>query len=144
MLVAYKLSKLASENWSTEAIQKKIFVEGAAKKLRIILSSVAWDMKIAQWLHLTLIENANHDFLSAYIGILQVLRSKVPTLVDRMLNIPLAHSKLGSLNAKIVNFVNEKPWEPAIVHAASSCKLPVKPFVIMVPSGSINFNTSSK
>ena len=139
------MARLASEKLENEAVQKKIHVEGSSKKLRIILSSVAWDVKITQWLHLTLIEHLSRDYLLCYISILQVLRSRVPTLVDRILNTPLANSKLSSLNNQIVNFVVNKPWEPALnVVPASSSKLPVIPFIIMVSSGTNNYNSSSR
>ncbi len=50
-----------------------------------------------------------------YLWRAQVLRGKVPTLVDRMLNTPLVNGKLSSLNTQIMNYVVEKPWEPALV-----------------------------
>ena len=144
MLISFKLSKLASEDWTNEAVQKKIHSEAAAKKLRIILSSVSWDMKVSQWLHLTLIENLSRDFLMCYVSILQILRAKVPTLVDRMLNTPLASGKLSTLSTQIMNYVVEKPWEPAITNTVSQSKLPSSPFIIMVPSGTTGPNISSK
>jgi len=145
LLVANSLSWLATENMENEAVHKKIYIEGFAKKLRIILSSVAWDVKITQWLHLTLIEHLNQEYLMCYIGILQVLRNRVPTLVDRMLNTPLTHSKLSALNTQIMNFVINKPWEPVLKNSILPVtKLSTTPMIILVPSGSSNFNTSSR
>lgn len=139
------MAKLATENFENEAIQKKINVEGSAKKLRIILSSVAWDVKITQWLHLTLIEHLNRDYLLCYINILQVLQSRVPSLVDRILNTPLTNSKLMALNNQILNYVVGKPWEPALnPNKPSITKTPVTPFIVMVPSGTNNYNTTSR
>lgn len=140
------MARLATEKMENEAIQKKIHIEGASKKLRIILSSVAWDVKITQWLHLTLMEHLSRDFLMGYINILQVLRNKVPTLVDRILNIPLINTKLMALNNQIINYVANKPWEPAINSPAAPtvAKLPVVPFIILVSSGNTNYNTSTR
>lgn len=133
------MARLATAKTENEAVQKKILIEGSSKKLRIILSSVAWDVKITQWLHLTLIEHLSRDYLLCYISILQVLRSKVPTLVDRMLTIPVANMKLLYLNNQIVGFVTNKPWEPVLAPInLSTDKLPVAPVIVMVPSGTNN------
>lgn len=139
------MAKLATEKMEHEAIQKKINVEGSAKKLRIILSSVAWDVKITQWLHLTLIEHLSRDYLLCYIHILQVLQNRVPTLVDRILNTPLTNNRLMTLNNQILNFVVAKPWEPALnPNVPAITKSPITPFIIMVPSGTYNYNTTSR
>lgn len=139
------MAKLATENLEQEAIQKKINVEGSAKKFRIILSSVAWDVKIIQWLHLTLIEHLSRDYLLCYISILQILQSRVPTLVDRILNTPLTNNKLLILNNQILNYVVGKPWEPVLnPNVPAITKAPVTPFIIMVPSGTNNYNTTSR
>nr|CAH0113201.1 unnamed protein product [Daphnia galeata] len=145
LLIADNMAKLATEKLENEAIQKKIHVEGSAKKLRIILSSVSWDVKITQWLHLTLIEHLNRDYLLCYINMLQVLQSRVPTLVDRILNTPLTNSKLLTLNNQILNFVVGKPWEPALKPSVPPVTKvqPVTPFIIMVPSGTNNYNSLS-
>ena len=145
LLVADNMSRLATENLENEAIQKKIHIEGSAKKLRIILSSVAWDLKITQWLHVTLLEHLSRDYLLRYISILQVLRNKIPVLMDRILNAPLLNTKLAVINSQIVNYVANKPWEPAInTTVPSIAKLPIDPFIIMVPSGTNNYNVTSK
>jgi regulatory NSL complex subunit 3 len=146
LLIADNMAKLATEKLENEAIQKKIHVEGSAKKLRIILSSVSWDVKITQWLHLTLIEHLNRDYLLCYINMLQVLQSRVPTLVDRILNTPLTNSKLLTLNNQILNFVVGKPWEPALKPSVPPVTKvqPVTPFIIMVPSGTNNYNSLSR
>ena len=141
LLVADNMSRLATEKLENEAIQKKILIEGAAKKLRIILASVAWDLNITQWLHVTLMEQLSRDYLIRYISILQVLRSKVPALVDRILTAPLLNTKLVALNGLIINYVANKPWEPALVPTTPSVsKLPKLPFIILVPSGTSNYN----
>lgn len=138
------MARLATDTWENEAIQKKIHLEGSAKKLRFILSSVAWDVKITQWLHVTLLEHLSRDYLLGYIRMLQILRSKVPTLVDRILNTPLVNTKLLALNNQIVNYVVNKPWEPALnLNLPTISKLPVTPFIIMVPSGTHSANSSS-
>lgn len=133
------MSRLATAKMESEAIQKKILIEGSSKKMRIILSSVAWDTKITQWLHLTLIEHLSRDYLLCYISLLQVLRNKVPTLVDRILNIPLTNTKLLGLNNQIISFVNNKSWEPVLAPINHSiAKLPVAPVIVLVPSGTNN------
>jgi regulatory NSL complex subunit 3 len=140
------MAKLATEKLDNEAVQKKINVEGSAKKMRLILSSVSWDVKITQWLHLTLIEHLSRDYLLCYINMLQVLQSRVPTLVDRILNTPLTNNRLLTLNNQILNIVVSKPWEPALKPSVSlTTKVqPVTPFIIMVPSGTNNYNSLSR
>jgi len=49
------------------------------------------------------------------------------------------------LNTQIMNYVINKPWEPVLkTNILPVTKLPAQPIIIMVPSGSSNFNTSSR
>lgn len=145
LLIADNMARLATEKLENEAIQKKLNVEGSAKKLRIILSSVAWDVKIIQWLHLTLIEHLNRDYLLCYINILQLLQNRIPNLIERILNTPLTNTKLVGLNNQILNYLSGKPWEPALNPSNSAItKLPVVPFIVMVPSGMNSCNATTR
>ena len=53
---------------------------------RFFFLQVMWEAKMTQWLHTILIENLPRPYLSAYLDALQKLKSKVPTLVDKMLS----------------------------------------------------------
>lgn len=139
-MVSDKLATLATEKCEAELIQKKNLRESSAKKLRVVLSSVSWDPKLTHWLHLTLLENLSADYLTCYVGILQVLRSKLPSLVDQMLSTALINNKLAALNTQVMNFVLDKPWEPVLMSNPLVPKLNVVPLIVLVPSGDAGFN----
>lgn len=73
--------------------------------MRCILASVHWDVRLTQWLHGLLSEHLPATYMASYLDILQTLRTKVPTLVDKMLlNRPPA------FNQDYMQCVLKRPW----------------------------------
>ncbi|XP_046562745.1 LOW QUALITY PROTEIN: KAT8 regulatory NSL complex subunit 3-like [Haliotis rubra] len=135
-LQADRLARLSCLD--TEPIQRRVHIDKTAKRVRQALASVGWDMKLAQWLHITLFENLSLYLLSAYLDVLQTLKAKVPSLVDRMM--AATASRTPPVTSEALNLLLKRPWDP--VHNTLSQqkpkKLPGNPLLLIAPSGPIH------
>ncbi|XP_064212566.1 KAT8 regulatory NSL complex subunit 3 isoform X4 [Tribolium castaneum] len=139
ILNADHLARLAHSDSSNEAIARRVTIDKSVERMRRLMATVSWDPKYTQWLHQILIDHLSTSYLAAYLDILQTLRSKLPTFVDKMMGAANS-SKLSILSYETLFPLLKRPWDPV----ASSLmqdkpkKLPGNPVIVVVPSTPIS------
>ncbi|KAH8401334.1 hypothetical protein KR009_004629 [Drosophila setifemur] len=130
-----QLSRLANEKRTHEAVHRRVSVDKSASRLRKALANVAWDQRITQWLHALLMEYLSPSYMASYLDMLQALKTKLPTLVDKML-----FSRPMNNSQELLAPVMKKRWEPNILpknrqlsHNAIMVVLPTMPTSGQVP-----------
>ncbi|KAH8232956.1 hypothetical protein KR026_002285 [Drosophila bipectinata] len=130
-----QLARLANDKRQHEALHRRVAIDKSASRLRKALANVNWDQRITQWLHALLMEHLSPSYMASYLDILQTLKSKLPTLVDKML-----FSRPLNTSQELLAPVMKKRWEPIILpkgrqfsHNAIMVVLPTMPTSGHVP-----------
>ncbi|XP_046991127.1 KAT8 regulatory NSL complex subunit 3 [Schistocerca americana] len=126
-----RLSRLLCEGSPSEAAKRRIVADTTARRLRQLLASVNWEMRLVQWLHTTLVDTLSNAYLAAYLDALQALKAKVPTLTEGLIG---GTSRSGVSDA--VNIVMKHPWDPVFecINENKPRRLPGNPIMLVVPS----------
>ncbi|XP_044260034.1 KAT8 regulatory NSL complex subunit 3 isoform X3 [Tribolium madens] len=139
ILNADHLARLAHSNSHNEAIARRVTIDKSVERMRRLMATVSWDPKYTQWLHQILIDHLNTSYLAAYLDILQTLRSKLPTFVDKMMGAANS-SKLSILSYETLFPLLKRPWDPVALSLMQDKpkKLPGNPVIVVVPSTPIS------
>ncbi|XP_066992053.2 KAT8 regulatory NSL complex subunit 3 [Anabrus simplex] len=135
-LHADRLARLACSGSWNEQVQRRTIVDRSARRVRHLLACYNWETKITQWLHITLLENLSPTYLAIYLDILQTMRAKAPSLVDRMIGSSTAVNRPGLSGLESLNIILKQPWDPVAssLNELKPRRLPGNPVLLMVPS----------
>lgn len=110
-----RLARLANvDNKRFEAVQRRAAIDKSADRMRKVLSTVLWDTQIVQWIHGLMMEFLPPSYLAAYLDIMQTLKNKLPSLVDKMI-----FWKPGNVNQDLLAPILKRPWQPALNNKVS-------------------------
>lgn len=123
-----RLARLANvDNKRYEAVQRRAAIDKSADRMRKILSTVLWDTQLVQWIHGLMMEYLPPSYLAAYLDIMQTLKNKLPSLVDKMI-----FWKPGNVNQELLAPILKRPWQPALNNKYR--KLPGNALLVVIPS----------
>ncbi|XP_055854830.1 KAT8 regulatory NSL complex subunit 3 isoform X2 [Episyrphus balteatus] len=123
-----QLGRLANTGRPHEPVQRRVVVDKSAQRMRKALASVQWEPRITQWLHGLLMECLPPSYMASYLDILQTLKAKLPTLIDKML-----FGRPMNTSQELLAPVLKKQWEPTLI-TQKSRKLPQPAVIIALPS----------
>lgn len=123
-----QLARLAVSGRPNEGVIRRCSIDKSVARMRLALASVHWNTDLTQWLNLTMFTYLPPTYMASYLDILQSLRAKVPTLVDKMLA-----GRPASFNQDYLQAVMKRPWGANV--PTKSRKLPGQsPIIVIVPS----------
>lgn len=119
-----------------EVVQRRIQIDKSAERMRKVLANIGWDIPLCQWIHTIFMENLPPSYLTAYLDIMQVLKVKLPSLVDKMI-----FWKPGNVNQELLAPILKKPWQIALTNKYR--KLPGSAMIVVIPSASPKLGAQS-
>lgn len=123
-----QLGRLAVTGLSNECLRRNAIIEKSVSRMRAALASVHWEPRLTSWLHGLLMMHLPSNYMVSYIDILQTLKRKIPTLVDKML-----YHKSIDMHKDYMSAIMKETWEPAMVTKTRT--LPSNPVIVLVSSG---------
>ena len=66
-----------------------------------------------QWLHLALVDHLPTEYLAAYLDVLQTLRGKIPSLVEKMIAGKVYHEMYETVPDEGLRILLNSKWDPA-------------------------------
>lgn len=133
LLHADRMARLAYKGNANEPVLRRLAVDRTARRLRRIMGSFGWDMKLLQWLHQLLMEKSSFSYLAAYLDALQAVRAQVPQLVDKLVARPAGRSP-DSLGVLL-----RRPWDPVapFLSQHKPKRLPCSPLLLVCPGAPV-------
>lgn len=123
-----RMARLAGFECLNEPVQRRVLIDKSADRFRRILAGISWDQNTTQWLHNILMDCLPPSYLSAYLDIMQTLKMKLPSLVDKM----IFWKQSGNINQDLLAPILKHPWQPMLSNKYR--KLPGQPLIVIVPS----------
>lgn len=121
-----QLARLAVTGRPNEGIIRRCSIDKSVARMRLALASVHWNTELTKWLNSIMFTYLPPTYMASYLDILQSLRAKVPTLVDKMLDGRPA-------SQDYMQTIMKRPWGANV--PTKSRKLPGQsPIIVIVPS----------
>ncbi|KAH9520304.1 KAT8 regulatory NSL complex subunit 3 [Bulinus truncatus] len=134
ILQADRLAKLSISGIKNEQFQRRLQIDKAAKRVRCAFANVGWNMTVILWLHNLFLENLRGQLLTSYLEILQILKMKISSLVDRL--IQGTNPNLTFFNTESLSGILKRNWDPALssINQHKLKKLPENPLLLLIPN----------
>ncbi|GFO25842.1 kat8 regulatory nsl complex subunit 3-like, partial [Plakobranchus ocellatus] len=138
ILQADRLARLSIIDTKNEPIQRRLQIDKAAKRIRFAFGNIGWDKTLTLWLHNLLLDKLRGQLLTSYLEVLQKLKAKVPSLIDRLMD--GISSKQGTLASESLSGLLKRNWDPVInsINQQKLKKLPENPLLLFIPGPPIS------
>lgn len=135
LLHADQLARLAYKGNANEPVLRRLAVDRTARRLRRIMGSFSWNMKLLHWLHQLLMERASTSYLAAYLDALQALRAQIPQLIDKLVARSTVPGRAAGPDA--LSMLLRRPWDPVapFLSQHKPKRLPCSPLLVVCPGG---------
>ncbi|GLV31125.1 Reduction in Cnn dots 1 [Carabus blaptoides fortunei] len=141
-----RMARLAYTGSWNEPILRRAVIDKSVQRVRGLMASISWDTRLTQWLHTLFIEHLSTSYLAAYLDILQTLKSKLPTFVEKMMFGSNNINRQGVTSNENLYPLLKRTWDPvwASVMQDKPKKLPGNPIIIVAASATSVTSTPSK
>lgn len=110
-----RLARLANADGKRhEVIQVRVTIDKSADRMRRALATINWETILTQWLHTVLMEYLPPSYLASYLDMMQTLKYKCPSLVDKMI-----FWKPGNVSQDLLAHILKRPWQPSLSNKVS-------------------------
>lgn len=130
-----QMARLAYAKRSGESLKRRSSIDKSASRMRQALATVQWDATLTQWLHALLIDYLSPNYMVSYMEILQSLKQKTPTLVNRMFD-----DSTVDMNCAYSQVIATQPWQPS--NDTKTERLPGQVVIIVIPPSPIATRTT--
>lgn len=132
-----QLGRLAIAYLPNECLRRNAIIEKSVDRMRGAFASVHWESRLTSWIHGLLIAYLPPKYMISYIEILQTLKRKIPTLVDRIL-----YQKPVDMQKEYMSAIMKKSCDLSVITKTRT--LPNNPVIVVVFSTISSTNPSSR